>query len=181
MTQTNDKLQQLIGLIDMMREAEQNVADIELALKAANKVLTNLSQEAIPMLMAELNLTKLTLEDGSEVSIKNDVYASITDANRTKAFSWLRANDHEDLIKNELKVNFGKGENALALKAIEFINSLGKEYDLKESVNAQTLKAFLRKELSSDNSKVDLDAFNAQPVWVTKVNSPRPTNKKKGS
>ena len=56
------------------------------------------------------DLAHLKLADGSTVDVKPNYSASITIANREKAFNWLRKNGLGDIIKNEISVSFGRNE-----------------------------------------------------------------------
>jgi len=54
----------------------------------------------------------------------------------------LRDNHFGDLIKNDVSVSFGRGEDNDAEKLVEHIEGLGLVHKQKESVHYQTLKAF---------------------------------------
>ena len=61
--------------------------------------------------MNEMSLSSLKLADGSSVEVKKIYGASIPIAKREAAFNWLRDNDLGDIIKNEITVSFGRGED----------------------------------------------------------------------
>ena len=54
-------------------------------------------------------MQKIVLSDGSSVEIAEDIQANITKEKEGEAFGWLRSNNHGDLIKNQIKVDFGRG------------------------------------------------------------------------
>jgi len=58
-----------------------------------------------------MHITKLKLKDGESVEIKKIYGASITPDNQEKAFTWLRNNGLGDIIKNDVTVTFGRGED----------------------------------------------------------------------
>ena len=62
-----------------------------------------------------MGLSHLKLADGSTVDVKPNYSASITIANREKAFNWLRENGLGDIIKNEISVSFGRNEDTRQL------------------------------------------------------------------
>ena len=71
--------------------------------------------------------------------------------------NWLRDNGHEDLIKNTISVNFGRGEDESASKLREALNNEGSSYTDKTGVHSQTLKAFVREQVESgQNLPLDL-------------------------
>ena len=89
-----DQIQLLEGLISRIEKSENNLKDLK-------KEHDRLSGEVIPTMMAEMGLAHLKLSDGSTVDVKPNYSASISIANREKAFTWLRENGLGDIIKNE--------------------------------------------------------------------------------
>ena len=92
-----DQIQMLEGLNKRMEISENNLKDLK-------KEHDRLSGEVIPTMMAEMGLSHLKLTDGSTVDVKPNYSASISIANRDKAFNWLRENGLGDIIKNEISV-----------------------------------------------------------------------------
>ena len=70
-----------------------------------------ISAEVIPEIMEQMKLKTLNLQDGSAIEVKEIYSATIPVANREGAYQWLRENDLGDLIKNEITVSFGRGED----------------------------------------------------------------------
>ena len=99
-----DQIQLLEGLISRIEKSENNLKDLK-------KEHDRLSGEVIPTMMAEMGLAHLKLSDGSTVDVKPNYSASISIANREKAFTWLRENGLGDIIKNEISVSFGRNED----------------------------------------------------------------------
>ena len=88
-----DQIQMLEGLNTRIETSENNLKDLK-------KEHDRLSGEVIPTMMAEMGLAHLKLSDGSTVDVKPNYSASISIANREKAFTWLRENGLGDIIKN---------------------------------------------------------------------------------
>ena len=76
-------------------------------------------------MMAEMGLSHLKLMDGSSVDVKPNYSATITVANREKAFNWLRQNGLGDIIKNEISVSFGRNEKTRQLIMLHLQKSVG--------------------------------------------------------
>ena len=72
---------------------------MEETLKNKKKDLERVSGEVIPTLLSEMGLSSLKLADGSAVDVKPYYSASISVANKEKAYSWLRTNGLGDIIK----------------------------------------------------------------------------------
>ena len=113
-------------------------------------------------------MDSLTLKDGSTVEVKQLVQASITEANRETAYKWLRDNGHGDLIKNQVTVAFGRGEDNVAENFINDAKSLGLEPAQKMKVEPQTLKVFVREKLE-EGVEVPEDVFSIFVGSQTKI------------
>ena len=81
------------GLAKAIRDQEEAIAALEADLKQAKKSLMKMTDEDLPTMLAEIGLSSMTLDDGSEVSVKQTYGASILVDNRPKAYQWLRETD----------------------------------------------------------------------------------------
>jgi len=148
----SDKILKLKNLEDEISNAEESVNK----LKEQAKVL---SQIEIPNMMHEMHITKLKLKDGESVEIKPYYYASLaqgikeTDSDyvqrKEQAFTWLRNNGLGDIIKNDITVTFGSGEDNKAAEYVVLARGQGFEPVQKENVHSQTLKALVRERVES--------------------------------
>jgi hypothetical protein len=75
------------------------------------------------------------------------VDARIKDANI--AFEWLRETNNESIIKNQISVSLGRGDDDKAQEVIQLLKENDVEADLKITVHNQTLKAFCRDALDN--------------------------------
>ena len=123
---------------------ETRVDFLEQSLKDAKKGLLKLTDQELPNMLAEIGLTKMVLEDGSEVTVKQTYGASILVDNRPKAYDWLREHGYDDIIKNVVSCQFGRGEDdkANAFKAIA--EQEGYPADQKTDIHNGTLRAFVK-------------------------------------
>lgn len=167
-------LKRVVSLCSLLIQQEQAVAAAESSLKAAKEAALRTKREDLPNLMQEFGLSKFNLEDGTEVSVKEDCDARITEANREEAHAWLIKNGFGGLIKTEVVVEFGRGDQAAARKCAQ---ALSKKHDLvsiEEVVHPQTLKAFVREQLS-DGKAVPLQLFSVTPFSFAKITLPKST------
>ena len=149
----------LSHLVRTLRNVESQIEDAESHLKALKQEKHKLSVEGIPALMDEMGLERLDV-DGMTVQRKMIVAASIPAANKDQAFDWLRSNGLDDIIKNDITVSFGKGEDNLAGDAVGILRDRGFDPKTKTHVHPSTLKAFV-KERITDGKPIDLDMFGA--------------------
>jgi hypothetical protein len=151
-------------------DADAAVEDADQALKDAKERARSLREETIPSAMQELGLEELKLDTGQKLSVKQEVYASIPSCNKQAAFQWLNDNGFGGLIKVEVDTTFGKGEQEAAMELYKELSERGLTASFDENVHAQTLKAFLKEQISKGND-VPLELFGARPVWTAKISN----------
>jgi hypothetical protein len=141
-------------------------------LKVINESIRKLEFEVLPETLTALGLEKLVLEGGDTVTVKDEVAASITDPKRAAALDWLRQTNNDSIIKRQLIVSFGKGEDTLAAQILEALVLRLPDNEIvdKENVNAQTLKAFVRERLEVERANAEMvpiprDTFS---IWTGK-------------
>lgn len=163
---STDALAKLSRLADAQLEAQKNVARAEDELKARKDELTDIAETQIPELMESVGLEEYTTTSGVKISVKEKVRASILAAHRGAAMRWLRDNGHEALIKREVKVTFGMGEDEQAQEAIAKLGDLPVED--KSAVHPATLKKFVTEMLNS-GSEVPEDLFSVHRQRVSNI------------
>jgi hypothetical protein len=95
----------------MLQNLEDQMLNMEKDLKKLKEEADKIGSEIIPSLLAEQGLASLKLADGSSVDIRKSYNCTIKKDQVESAFEWLRNNGLGDLIKNEVAVQFGKGED----------------------------------------------------------------------
>ena len=95
-----------------LKEKEDEVAELEEKLKAKKAERDDISTRVIPELLQEQGLSEIKLSDGSKVSVKTEYRATLPkdDFKREEAYKWLREQGLADIIKNNVSVSFGAGE-----------------------------------------------------------------------
>lgn len=150
---------QLSQLVRQLRNVEQQLADAEQHMKMLKQEKHKLSVENIPALMDEMDVERIDV-DGLTVERKLMIHASIPQARKEEAFSWLRENNLDDIIKNDVTCSFGKGEDNMAGDVVGILRDRGFDPKTKTHVHPSTLKAFV-KERVSEGKPIDLDMFGA--------------------
>ncbi len=157
----SDKVIELKNLEDEISNAEKSVSKLKEQAKP-------LSQFEIPAMMEEMHITKLKLKDGESVEIKKIYGASIPQEHQEAAFTWLRNNDLGDIIKNDITVTFGRGEDNKAAEYASLAQGQGYEPVQKIGVHPQTLKAVVRERLESGR-EMPSDLFKTYAGNSTKI------------
>ena len=156
----SDDLDGVSRLAQEAADLEQEIANVEQKLKDKKKALYKITDERLPEALEEMNLQKFTLTDGSEISVKPIYAASIPKDRRDEAFQWLRDHEFGDLVKNNVTVTFGRGEDDTAKDFIGFCGEQGFVPSQIERVESMTLEAWLRERVE-EGDPIPLDLFGA--------------------
>lgn len=158
-----------------------------------------LSTETMPALMKAENVdvSGVNLQDGYRLTCdpvfranlpaestiekaKDDEERAALEERREQGLTWLRKNKGEDLIKNELKFNLGKGTSAFSrallaavkkLRATEPFKKVDVVTSQKESVHQGSLSKYLREKIENGVS-VPVETFAIFDGRVAKISAP---------
>jgi len=157
----NDGMLTVISrLANEAAELESQIGAAEQLLKEKKRLLHNITDEKLPEALEEMGLQKFTLTDGAEISVKPIYAASIPVDRRMEAFQWLRDHEFGDLVKNNVTVTFGRGEDETAKDFVGLCGSQGFVPSQIEKVEPMTLKAWLRERVEAGDP-IPLDLFGA--------------------
>ena len=155
-------LTSIAALARSVRDKEATISDLEQRLKDEKKALLKLTDEEMPAMLAEIGMASFSLDDGSTIDIKQTYGASIRVEKRPEAFEWLRDNGYDDIIKNTVACQFGRGEDDQASAFAAFAQQQGYAPDHKTEVHPQTLRAFV-KERCEAGEEFPMELFGA---WI---------------
>ena len=155
-------LTSVASLARQIRDKEERISSLEEELKAEKKTLLKLTDEDMPAMLAEIGISSFSLDDGSTVEVKQTYGASILVDNRPKAYEWLRDNGYDDIIKNTVLCQFGRGEDDQASAFAAFAQKQGYVPEQKTEIHPQTLRAFV-KERVEEGDAFPMELFGA---WV---------------
>ena len=132
-----------------LKDYEDQIADLEQQIKIKKEKADKISSEIIPNLLAEQGLSSLKLADGRTVDVRKTYNCTIRKDNMESAYKWLRDNGLADIIKNEVSVQFGKGEDDKAKQLLDLAVTNGYEPQQKTKVEPMTLKALYRERVEA--------------------------------
>lgn len=150
------------SLSNLVRQVEELNKELDMAeshLKKLKQEKHKLQTDAIPALMDEMGVDRLDVGDVS-VTLKPFVSASIPQDRRAEAHQWLRENGLDDIIKNDVVLSFGRGEDETAHSIMLDLEQRGFHPESKTHIHSMTLKAFV-KERVEKGLPIDLDMFGA--------------------
>ena len=137
-----DQVEKLESLQKTLESQENNI-------KKTKSEIQKVSGDIIPTMMSEMGLAELKLHDGSQLKVSTSYKAHISEANKEMAFNWLRENGLGDIIKNEISVSFGSGEDNKAADYAELAKRNGFQPAQKMKVEPMTLKALVRERVEA--------------------------------
>lgn len=163
-----DALGRLSELVDILDAQEEYVANLQASLDKATARRDELAQVLIPEAMAEAGQFESVDVGGRRVTLNKTYHGNIAKEQRAAAHAWLRANGFGSIIKNDVTVRFGKGEDA---DANQLAGILSQEYAAKlrrnESVHHSTLNAFVKERLTKGDELPD--SLGAHVRTVAKI------------
>jgi len=142
-------IQTLAAFCQELQGIENDIDSLEQQLRAKKEAADKISSEVIPNLLAEQGLASLKLADGSGVDVKKTYSCTVKKDSVESAYTWLRNNGLGDLIKNEVSVQFGKGEDNKAEQLLNLAAEEGYEPTQKQKVEPMTLKALYRERIEA--------------------------------
>ena len=158
--------------VEKLKSLQSEIKNLEDRVKDLKEDEKHFSCVIIPKLMEDMNLKSLKLQDGSELTIKKIYSASMRADKKAEAIQWLRNNGLGDIVKNEITVNFGQGEENKAAEYATLAKGQGYEPSQKEAVHAMTLKVTME-DWKNKGNEVPEDLF-----WTFDGNQTKIKNKK---
>jgi len=136
-----------------LRDAYLEKADLEERVKKVNNRITNIERKDLPDMFSQAGISSVTVEADrnhrSFVAERGTVYtAKIPDEKRMDAFQWFEQQGHGDLIKSMINIVFGMQEHEERLRVMKLLDNNHIQYYTNESIHHQTLKAFVKREIT---------------------------------
>tara|TARA_R110000868_G_scaffold106883_2_gene292777 strand:+ start:599 stop:1141 length:543 start_codon:yes stop_codon:yes gene_type:complete len=163
-----DEVKEISEACNKLTSQNQKVETIQKSLKEAEEESRRLSEEVIPTLMQQAGVSSIKLDNGTSVEVSPYYYAKISEDKKAEAFQWLRENDHGDLIKNNVSVSFGKGEDSNAVNLKSELEAKGLVVDQKQDVHWQTLRGFVKEQIEK-NKTLPSETFGLYIANRTKI------------
>ena len=147
-----------------LKKIEDEIAELEERLKDKKSDADHISSKVIPELLAEQGLSEIKLADGSKVSVRKEFRATLPkdEVRRDAAYKWLRDQGLGDIIKNNVSVTFGKGEDDKAQSLIDLAVANGYEPSQKSDVAWNTLTALYEERVKA-GLDMPSDVFS---LWI---------------
>jgi hypothetical protein len=173
----DSKLKRISILAEETKGKQFLVASLEEEVKKIKAEVFELTTVKIPEAFDEAGVSKFVTTSGTTVEVKPYVSGSLPKetVKRFEALNWFRDNGHEGLIKRELSLLFGKGQDEIADALLQKIKSALIEFQViveindSPSIHPQTLQAWAREMMAvpatpeEGNSAIPFDKLG---LWV---------------
>ena len=165
---TNDQLSNISELTQKQIDAEGVVDAASAELDRAKRNLQRINENLLPEAMREVGMEKFTLANGMQVEIKENIRASISEANRQPAHAWLRENNHDAIIRNTITIIFSPGEDHIRDKVADFLEANNIVFDGRSTINNNTLRAWVGNQMREGNPVPESISFYEQRISKVK-------------
>ena len=147
-----------------LKTKEDELVSLEEQVKNKKEEIDEISSSIIPELLAEQGLSAIKLADGSNVSVKKEFRCTLPkdEVKREAAYKWLRDQGLGDIIKNNIFVTFGKGEDDKAKQLLNLAAENGFDPQQKSDAAWNTLTALFQERVES-GLDMPSDVFN---TWI---------------
>jgi len=145
--------------VEKLQSIQNQIENLEAQVKDLKQDEKHFSCVIIPKLMEDMNLSSLKLKDGSELTVKQIYSATLKADKKAEGIHWLRDNGLGDIVKNNITVSFGQGEDNKAVDYASLARSNGYEPIQEEKVHPSTLKVVM-KEWKDKGQEVPAELFN---------------------
>lgn len=141
-------------------------------LQRSKQIEDKLLGREIPELLERMRLSKCTTASGIEVNVKREIKASLPGhervADRQGALGWLIERGHGGVIKNAVRIDLDRGEDARADELVVDLRARGFLPTVNKDVHQATLSALVR-ELVAEGTIVPKGLFNLFDLKVVKL------------
>ena len=145
--------------VEKLKSVQNQIQNLEAQIKDLKEDEKYFSCVVIPKLMEDMNLSSLKLKDGSELTVKQIYSASIRADKKAEAINWLRDNGLGDIVKNNITVSFGQGEDNKAVGYASLARERGYEPTQEEKVHHARLRVVMT-EWKDKGHEVPEELFN---------------------
>ncbi len=170
---SDEQLKSISELANRQIGLESEIATRELELDLKKNALKKIQEQDLPDLMASVGMSEFKLLNGNKITISKFYSPNIPADKLGEAFAWLRRTGNDSIIKNELVIPFGKGQDEVAKKAFAELSKLGYSVAQKQGVHHQTLKAFVKEQIEIGDGKFPKDLFGVYEGNKAKITSPK--------
>ena len=154
--------------VEKLQGIQKQIKDLEDRVKDLKEDEKYFSCNIIPKLMEDMNLASLKLKDGSELTVKKIFSATLKADKKAEGIHWPRDNGLGDIVKNNITVTFGQGEDNKAVEYAGLARERGYEPTQDEKVHHASLTVVM-KDFKEKGNEIPTDLFSTFDGNQTKL------------
>lgn len=142
-------IEKVVELAERCRNLETEISAAEDALKEKKKERDRIATVDLPEAMDDMDLETFALKDGTSVSVREEMFASLPKKRMDEIEEYLRSIGAQDLVRHEVGLTFGPGEDDVADGVLSILRERYSEHGPFDRVNVNTasVKALVREML----------------------------------
>ena len=176
----SDSIKRARTLAIEAKNLELEIADLEEKVSEKKAQRQAILAAKLPDLMNEIGLPSFEISPqgnlpGFKVAIKPFYAAAIPvkapEPVKQKAYQALRECGAADLVKVDVTISFGKGEDDKAQKLLALLKQEGHKPSVKEAVHPATLKAWLKERVEAGQPTPELELIGGKVGQIAELKS----------
>lgn len=160
---TNTELEEISKLAARQKFLQETLEEAEAEVVRVKEELRAIQEDLLPEAMLAIGISEFKLTDGSKITIKPEVYASIRKDFINQAVTWLDEQGLGYVVKDKVEINFDRGEGDKAKEIVKYAQKQGYNVSETLSVHPSTLKALVKEQLAK-GVQFPEEYFSIQPV-----------------
>ena len=179
-----------LKLIELKGKAEEAAE----ALKGLNNEIHRIESSELPSLLEEFGVSEVRLKDGSRVTVKAVIRASLPssssmaserDPNKKnellerfqRGVKFLEENGAGSIVRNILQADLGKDSEEISTKAIEVLEALGVRARAEQNVNPMSLSSWVKERIEA-GKEIDHELFSVYSGTKAEIKPAKASSRK---
>lgn len=172
-----DRLKQILDMVKQIRLGDKKIAKLNEQIKTISDAINVLKLKTLPDAMKVAGFSEYVLTDGSKVRRVLFVSGGLpkTEPARSIAIDELKKAGGESLLRSDISISFGKGDEEEATKLFNELkrskNSLN--IVMEYGVHSASLTAWVKRALEEGGAKFDLEKLGLYSGNTIKIIPPK--------
>lgn len=166
-------LAEVKGVVDRWLTLQAELSQAELLVKRLEASIKDIEEGLLPSMFEEAKMSKASLEDGTALTMDEEIYTSVPKDTKMQAIDWLIKHGGSGIVKTEVKQLFGTEQLDVAMKEYNRIaGRKGANVTIDQSVHASTLRSFIKERIKA-GVKFPANLFSIQTVTKVSIKLPK--------
>lgn len=175
-------------------ETKAKADELSEELKALNSEIHRIESSELPSLLEEFGVSEVRLKDGSRVTVKAIIRASLPSSSSMaserdpvkksellerfqRGVKFLEEHGAGSIVRNILQADLGKDSEELSAKAIETLEALGVRARAEQNVNPMSLSSWV-KEMIESGKEIDHELFSVYSGTKAEIKTAKASSRK---